>query len=82
MELEKVIDKIDEKSGDYSMPNRVRNTLKRLADELQKEDQDKAMRITTAVYSIEEIVNDINIPMHAKTALWDILSDLESVERG
>lgn len=77
-----MIDKIDEKSGDYSMPNRVRNTLKRLADELQKEDQDKAMRITTAVYSIEEIVNDINIPMHAKTALWDILSDLESVERG
>jgi len=82
MELEGVIAKIDETSEDYSMPGRIRNTLKRVSKELKKEDQDPAVRITTAVYEIDEIINDINIPMHAKTALWDIISDLEAIKGG
>ncbi len=82
MELQGVIEKIDETSKDYSMPGRVRNTLKRVSEELKMEDQDFAVRITTAVYEIDEVINDINIPMHAKTALWDIISDLEAIKEG
>jgi uncharacterized protein (UPF0147 family) len=40
-----------------------------------------SMRITTAIYGIEEVSGDINIPMHAKTQLWDIISDLEALKR-
>lgn len=82
MGLDRVVDKIDETSEDYSMPGRVRNTLKRVSKDLKREDQDLAVRITTAVYEIDEIINDINIPMHAKTALWDIISDLEAIKGG
>ncbi|RLI88410.1 MAG: hypothetical protein DRO62_03755 [Candidatus Altiarchaeales archaeon] len=82
MELKGVIAKIDETSEDYSMPGRIRNTLKRVSKELKKDDQDLAVRITTAVYEIDEVINDINIPMHAKTALWDIISDLEAIKEG
>ncbi|MBU4406319.1 MAG: UPF0147 family protein, partial [Candidatus Altiarchaeota archaeon] len=28
----------------------------------------------------EDVTNDINIPMHAKTALWDLVSDLEAIK--
>jgi uncharacterized protein (UPF0147 family) len=80
MGLESVIGKIEETSEDYSMPGRVRNTLKRVSKELKNEDQDLAVRVTTAVYEIDEIINDINIPMHAKTTLWDIISDLEAIK--
>ncbi|RLI92506.1 MAG: hypothetical protein DRO89_01975 [Candidatus Altiarchaeales archaeon] len=80
MELKGVIAKIDETSEDHSMPGRIRNTLKRVSKELKRGDQDLAVRITTAVYEIDEIINDINIPMHAKTALWDIISDLEAIK--
>lgn len=80
MDLKKVIEKIDETSQDYFMPRRVKIILKKVGEELTREDQDLAVRITSAVYRIEEVSNDINIPMHAKTALWDIISDLEALK--
>ncbi|HDI72579.1 MAG: hypothetical protein DRO76_04300 [Candidatus Altiarchaeales archaeon] len=80
MDLKKVIEKIDETSQDYFMPRRVKIILKKVAEELKREDQDLAVRITSAVYRIEEVSNDVNIPMHAKTALWDIISDLEALK--
>jgi hypothetical protein len=78
-DIEGVVGKIAERSEDHSMPGRVRGTLKKVLKDLQKKDQDLAIRVTTAVYDIDEVVNDINIPMHAKTALWDIISDLEAI---
>jgi len=81
MELEKVLGKIDETTQDYSMPRRVKTVLKKVGDDLKKNDQDFSMRVTTAIYGIEEVANDINISMHAKTTLWDIISDLESLKR-
>lgn len=82
MEIEDVISKMDELSQDYSMPKRVKSMLKKVSEELGKDDQDPAVRITTAIYEIEGIANDINLPMHAKTALWDIISDLEAIKGG
>ena len=81
MELDKVLGKIEETSQDYSMPRRVKTVLKKVGDDLKKNDEDFAMRVTTAIYGIEEVASDINIPMHAKTTLWDIISDLESLKR-
>lgn len=82
MDLESVIKEIEEKSEDHSMPGRVRNVLKKVLKELQRKDEDLAVRLTSAIYDIDEVVNDINIPMHAKTALWDIISGLEAVRGG
>lgn len=81
MELERVLVKIEESTQDYSMPRRVKSVLKKVGEDLKKNDSDMAMRVTTAIYGIEEVANDINIPMHAKTMLWDIISDLESLKR-
>ena len=82
MELTRIIEKIGEGAEDYSMPGRVRATLKHVVKELKQEDQDLAVRVTSAVYEIDDIVNDINLPMHAKTALWDIISNLEAIKGG
>ena len=38
------------------------------------------MKVTAAIYGIEEVSNDINIPMQAKTTLWSIISDLEALK--
>ena len=81
MELEKVLGKIEETSQDYSMPRRVKIVLKKVGDDLKRNNEDFSMRVTIAIYGIEEVANDINIPMHAKTTLWDIISDLESLKK-
>lgn len=81
MDLDDVITKIDENLQYSSMPKRVKNTLKRVSEELKKKDLDFAVKITTGIYEIEEVANDINLPMHAKTMLWDIISDLEALKK-
>ncbi len=82
MDLDDVITRIDETSQDYSMPKRVKNTMKHVSEELKKDSQDLAVKITTVIYEIEDVANDINLPMHAKTILWNIISDLESLKGG
>lgn len=82
MDLDDVITKVDETLQNYSIPKRVKNTLKHVSEELKKENLDFAVKITTAIYEIEEVANDINLPMHAKTMLWDIISDLEAIKGG
>lgn len=81
MDLETVLIKMEETSQDSSMPRRVKIVVKRVSEELKIDNNDVSMRITTAIYGIEEVASDINIPMHAKTALWDIISDLEALKR-
>jgi uncharacterized protein (UPF0147 family) len=80
MDLDTVLKKIEETTQDYSMPRRVKAVLKRVGDELRNNDQDTAMKVTAAIYGIEEVSNDINIPMQAKTTLWSIISDLEALK--
>jgi len=81
MELDTVLGKIEETSQDYSMPRRVKMVLKKVGDDLKRNNEDFSMRVTIAIYGIEEVANDINIPMHAKTTLWNIISDLESLKK-
>lgn len=80
MTLDDVIAKMEENVNDYSMPRRVKVTLARVKEDLKKDEQDIAVRVTSAIYELEDIVNDVNISMHAKTALWDIISDLEALK--
>ena len=80
MNLDNMISKMEEISQDYSMPRRVKATLKKVSEDLRRDEQDVAVRITSAIYEIDRVANDINIPMHAKTALWDVISDLEALK--
>ena len=80
MEVKKVIEKIDDLIEDHSMPKRIKVVLEKIGKDLKSDDQDVAVRVTSAIYELEDITNDINIPMHAKTALWDLVSDLEAIK--
>ena len=80
MEVKKVIEKIGDLVEDHSMPKRTKAVLEKIGKELENEGQDVAVRVTSAIYALEDVTNDINIPMHAKTALWDLVSDLEAIK--
>ncbi|MFH1721571.1 MAG: UPF0147 family protein [Candidatus Altiarchaeota archaeon] len=80
MDVDKVIGKIDETLEGYPMPKRVKASLMQIKEQIVDDKQDMAIRVTSAIYELDEIANDVNIQMHAKTALWDIISDLESLK--
>ncbi|MFH0859677.1 MAG: UPF0147 family protein [Candidatus Altiarchaeota archaeon] len=80
MDLEDAISGIDETLNSKGIPKRVKEALSKVKEELTAEKPELAIRVTSAIYELDDIANDVNIPMHAKTLLWDIISDLESLK--
>ena len=71
---------LDNLANDASIPRNVRKTVTDVREQLLNEKEDLSVRVGTAIYSLEESAEDVNIPMHARTQLWAILSALESIK--
>ena len=71
---------IDEVSEilEYIMEN---NTVPRNIREAAQESNNllKDVKVSTVLTKLDEISNDPNIPVHARTLIWEVLSKLESI---
>ncbi|MDE1865219.1 MAG: UPF0147 family protein [Candidatus Micrarchaeota archaeon] len=65
--------------SDTSVPKNVRTAITEAKGHLDSKEAYDA-RISSAIYSIDAISNDINLPPQARTAVWGILSALESIK--
>ncbi|MBM3228883.1 hypothetical protein FJZ26_00470 [Candidatus Parvarchaeota archaeon] len=65
---------------DTSIPKNIRKAVTDARDKLKGND-DARVRLSSAIYSIEAISEDINMPMHARTQIWTIFSALETAAR-
>ena len=43
------------------------------------EEEEDTIKASTVISILDEISNDPNIPIHARTLIWNVLSELESV---
>jgi len=64
---------------DTSVPRNIRRAAEESKDILAKEDEEPTIRASTVISILDEISNDPNIPIHARTLIWNVLSELESV---
>jgi uncharacterized protein (UPF0147 family) len=74
-----VIGLIDMVAEDTSVPKNIRRALVEAKDRLRGSEE-LSTRVGAAVYAIEAVSEDINMPMHARTQIWTILSALESIK--
>lgn len=62
----------------------VPRNIRRAADEsnkiLNNKDKDLTVRVSEVILILDNISNDPNIPVHARTLVWEILSKLESIK--
>ncbi|MGB9936289.1 UPF0147 family protein [Methanobacterium sp. ACI-7] len=65
--------------GDTSVPRNIRRAAEESKEILDKDDDDPTVRASTVISILDEISNDPNIPIHARTLIWNVLSELESV---
>ncbi|MDY6985203.1 MAG: UPF0147 family protein [Candidatus Thermoplasmatota archaeon] len=76
MELETFLNSI---AQDYSLPRNV----KRAADEIRKILQDESRPIdlkkADALEILDNLANDPNVPLHARTAIWNIIGAVEAL---
>ena len=66
--------------NDPSIPKNIRKNVLEARDRLAG-NEDLAAKVSSAIHSIEEISEDINMPMHARTQIWTIMSALESMKK-
>ncbi|ACL16405.1 UPF0147 family protein [Methanosphaerula palustris] len=63
--------------------NTIPRNIRRVADEtrsvLMDESKTIGLRAATAISMIDEVSNDPNMPVHARTRIWELVSQLESV---
>ena len=76
-----IIEMVDNVVSDTSVPKNIRRALTEAKDRLRGADE-LSTRVSAAVYAIEAVSEDINMPMHARTQIWAILSALESIKAG
>ena len=73
-----VAELMDSVIEDTSVPRNIRKALDDAKQKiLSQESMDVA--ITSAIYILDDISNDINMPSHARTEIWQIISELESI---
>ncbi|MCL4379388.1 MAG: UPF0147 family protein [Candidatus Marsarchaeota archaeon] len=65
--------------NDTSVPKNVRTAIAEAKAKLNEKGDD-TVRIASAIYSIDGVSNDINLPAQARTMLWSILSMLEAIK--
>lgn len=66
-------------SEDLSTPRNIRRAAKEAADTLQLKDLTPGVRAANAVGILDEISQDPNIPAHARVAIWNAVSMIESI---
>ena len=65
--------------NDTSVPKNVKSSIKEAKEHLNTT-EDYVVRVSSAIYNIDAISNDINLPAQARTYVWNILSMLESIK--
>ncbi len=64
--------------NDTSIPKNVRKAVSEAREKLLG-NEELIQKTSSAVYALDEVSNDINMPAHARTQIWTILSALESI---
>ncbi len=78
-QIERLIPLLDMLVNDNSVPRNVRTKLAAAKERLAGNDE-FSTKVSYAVYALDEVSNDINLPMHARTLVWNLLSEFEALK--
>ncbi|MCD4739573.1 UPF0147 family protein [archaeon] len=78
-ELEEVMAVMEEVVTDFAVPRNIKRSVEQ-AKNLVKKDGANEVEFTSAIYLLDESLNDINMPFHTRTELMAVISKLEKVK--
>lgn len=77
--IEQIGKQMDMLTGDTTVPKNVRTAVSEAKSKLNASGE-YVMRISGAIYCMDSVSGDINLPPQARTTIWSILSMLESIK--
>ncbi|MFQ6060310.1 MAG: UPF0147 family protein [Thermoplasmata archaeon] len=78
--LKQVMEVLDQLAEDTSVPRNIRRGAVEAKDLLLKEEDALDVRVASAIFMMDELANDPNIPLHGRTLIWNIISQLETIK--
>ncbi|MEE8233005.1 MAG: UPF0147 family protein [Thermoplasmata archaeon] len=78
--LKQVLDGLGQLAEDTSVPRNIRRGALNARELLLKEEDALDVRAASAIFILDELANDPNIPLHGRTLIWNIISQLETVK--
>ena len=65
---------------DTTVPRNIRRAASDAIKSLKEKDREDKIKAYSAIEILDAVSNDPNMPMHARTIIWEVLSELERVE--
>jgi len=78
--IKQIISVLDQLAEDTSVPRNIRRGAKESKDMLLSTKEALDVRCASAIFKLDELANDPNIPLHGRTLIWNIISQLETVK--
>jgi hypothetical protein len=77
-QIENTQAKMEEIMEDTAVPRNIRKAIEEAMQRISC-DNNLDVNISTAIYLMQDISNDINMPAHTRTEIWQIISELEAI---
>jgi len=78
MDIKDISEMVDNLVNDTTIPKNIRKALSEAKARLDS-NEERMVKISAAIYLIESITEDINMPAHARTQIWSIIGALETI---
>ena len=78
--LQQISELMEPVTEDTTVPRNIRQVVKETKEKILQKDEEASVNIATAIYMLDEVSNDINMPFHTRTEIWNIVSHLEKLK--
>ncbi|MFQ5986403.1 MAG: UPF0147 family protein [Thermoplasmata archaeon] len=78
--LKQILDILGQLAEDTSVPRNIRRGALNARELLVKKENALDVRAASAIFILDELANDPNIPLHGRTLIWNVISQLETVK--
>jgi uncharacterized protein (UPF0147 family) len=77
-----VTELMDAVMQDTSVPRNIRKVVEDAKTKIEstKAGKELGLGVSSAIYMMDDISNDINMPAHTRTEIWTIISELENLK--
>lgn len=78
--LKQVMEVLDQLAEDTSVPRNIRRGATQAKERLHQRSEALDVRSASAIMILDDLANDPNIPLHGRTLIWNIISQLETIK--
>lgn len=81
VDLVPISNMLEQVINDRTVPKNIRKSCEDSKNALNNAADSEEVKISTAINILDEVTNDPNMPLYARTQIWNVVSMLEQARR-